>query len=126
MDWMNGQTTKSAYSPRGSARNPTMNRYLPCCITTDLDPRAEAVGVCPAQARRAHPGDGSSLVLVVLDRRVLGGRVGEALDLLDRLGRGHAARHHLADTGHTDLLLLELHIPVLDARIHHVVPGLLQ
>src|SRR3954467_4721994 len=104
MDWMNGQTTNSAYSPRGSARNPTMNRYLPCCIAA------------PSPL----------LVLVVLDRRVLRGRVGVALDLLDGLRRGEPSGHHLAEARDTDLLLLELDVPVLQPRVHHVVAGLLQ
>ena len=56
MDWMNGQITKSAYRPRGSARNPTMNRYLPCCMVPTPVVRANAAA-----------GD-ASLVLVVLDR----------------------------------------------------------
>src|SRR3954471_15565482 len=98
MDWMNGQTTKSAYSPRGSARNPTMNRYLPCCIASPV----------------------RLLVLVVLDRAVLGGFVRVGLDLLDRFGRSEAAGHHLAEAGDPDLLLLELHVPVLQPRVHHV------
>src|SRR3954451_25294672 len=104
MDWMNGQTTNSAYSPRGSARNPTMNRYLPCCIAAPLP----------------------LLVLVVLDRRVLRGRVGEALGLLDGLRGSEPPGHQFAGPRHTDLLLLELDVPVLPTRVHHVVAGLLQ
>src|SRR5690606_36269399 len=123
---MNGQMTKSAYSPRGTARNPTMNRYLPCCIASDPDLRAGAARAGPARRRRTGPGDGFSLVLVVLDRRVLGGLVGEGLDLLDGLGRGDAAGHHLAEARHTDLLLLQLHVPVLDARVQDVLAGQFQ
>src|SRR4051812_12123382 len=103
MDWMNGQTTNSAYSPRGSARNPTMNRYLPCCIAAPLP----------------------LLVLVVLDRRVLRGRVGEALDFFEGPRGSEPPAHHLAEARHTDLLLLELDVPVLQTRVHHVVAGLL-
>src|SRR5689334_4595084 len=95
-----------------------MNRYLPCCITTYPDLWAGAA--CAAG------GDGSSLVLVVLVRRVLAGRVGEALDLLNGFGRGDTAGHHLAEARHTDLLLLQLDVPVLQARIEHIVPGQLQ
>src|SRR4051794_361536 len=114
MDWMNGQMTKSAYRPRGTVRNPTTNRYLPCCMATDPDP---AVRTADSDAADGPAADGASLVLVVLDRRVLGGFVGESLDLLDGLGRGEAAGHHLAETGHTDLLLLQLHVPVLHPRV---------
>ncbi|RLV70332.1 hypothetical protein STAN_5860 [Streptomyces sp. CBMAI 2042] len=42
---MKGQMTRMTYNAIGTTKNPTMNRYLPCCIVTDSDlPRAAAAG----------------------------------------------------------------------------------
>ena len=62
-----------------------MNRYLPCCIAHRPRFRARVPPLVTII-------DFRSLVLVVLDGRVLRRRVGEALDLLDGLGRGERGR----------------------------------
>lgn len=42
MAWTKGQITKIAYNAKGATKNPTMNRYLPCCMVTDPDRIADA------------------------------------------------------------------------------------
>src|ERR1700732_3099290 len=101
-------------------RKPTMNRYLPCCMSPTPNLRRKPP-YCHGAARRTgrnrKPRRGSRslcpqrlLVLVVLDRVVLGRAVRELLALLDGFGGRHAAGHHLAERARADLLLLESHV----------------